>query len=275
MLLASKAKDMMSIGQSLKSQGALYSGGSTTDAFHKQIGCVFNDDGTAFSVYSNGSIVGSSGITQGATARIVSNLTINGTFFSSYQVVPIGNQIISAVQRTFNWAMVLLKDGFSIEECVDNLIPPIFTPSLSAGAQPIILEKNSGTGGIDYSTGVPLFNVAVGLQPEARKRAIDNLEVADSEAKRLRPLPTSSDVQGTIDAQPVVDEIYIPRATVLASGTGVCIFNGQTVVNHKFKACYPGRINLKVDDQIIFVARSAAEDQYVSCNAMVMFNIDT
>lgn len=274
MLLASKAKDMMTIGQSLKSQGALYSGGSTTDGFHKQIGLVFNGAGTAFSVYSNGSIVGSSGITQGATARTVSNLTINGTFFSAYQVVPLGNQVIQAVQRTFNWAMVLLRDGFSIEECVDNLIPPIFTPSLSAGAQPIILERN-GTGGIDYSTGVPLINIATGIQPSGKRRTIDDGEVENSEAKRLRPLPTSSDVTGTIDAQPVVDEIYIPRATILSSGTGVCIFNGQTVINHKFKACYPGKINLKVDDQIIFVARSAAEDQYVSCNAMVMFNIDT
>lgn len=72
MLLASKAKDMMSIGQALKSQGALYSGGSTTDGFHKQIGCVFNDAGEAFSVYSNSGIVGNTGIYQGATARTVS-----------------------------------------------------------------------------------------------------------------------------------------------------------------------------------------------------------
>lgn len=195
-------------------------------------------------------------------------------FFCAYQVVPIGSQVIQAVQRTFNWALVLLRDGFSIDECVQNLIPPIYTPSLSAGANPIILEKN-GTGGIDYTTGVPMINIAQGIAPSGKRKTIDDGEIENSETKRLRPLPNATDPFGTIDAQPVVDEIYIPRITVLASGTGACIFNSTTVLNEKFKACYPGKINLKVDDQIVFVARSAASDQYVSCNAMVKFNIET
>lgn len=276
MLLASKAKDMMTIGQQLKAQGALYSGGSTEDQFHKQIGCVFNSAGTVISVYSNSGIVGNTGIFQGATARRVSNLSIQGCFFSAYQVVPQTDRVIPAVQRTFNWVLVLLKNGFNIADCINNLNPPIFTPSLSAGAQQIVLEsRDDETGEIVYSLGVPVVTVAQGILPSLKRNANDDGEIANSNAKRLRPLPNSTDPNGSINAQPIVEEIYIPRATVLASGTGVCIFNTTTVINEKFKACYPGTIDLKVDDQIVFVAKSASQDQYVSCNAVVMFNIDT
>lgn len=274
MMVASRWRDVKSFQDGLKEGYATWSGGGGSDKYIQQVGLVTNQAGQYISIANNANITGDSGIVQPGRPRTLYDFCIQGEGFCSYQVVPFEDEVIPASQFTFNWVLMYVPNGYSPDDILNNMTPPIFVPSVAAASQKITLEavnpQAPGTyvdvqGNVTYAQ-----EFATTIVPGKRK-IIDDGEQAQADAKRRIATPGAVSVQQVLSADPVAQEIIFPRQNVIASGTGTCIYNSQTVTNAKIKAYSATRLHTKVDDQIVLFVKTGGQNQFVTLNLNISY----
>lgn len=266
---------MGSYSKAAKAAVSIFSGGANRDAYHKQFGIQFDVFGQAFCILNNSSVQGISGYTTGARPQTVSDLCLNGVGYVPQQVVPLsappGFQQVEAQQYQFTWAVMVIPNGIPVDEVLQNLNPPLFTPSATVGPQLNVIEQFVSPGaGFEYIQGAVSMNQkAINTVPTLQRGLINNNKLLNANLTRLDPIPGLNDL-GAAAADPVVAELVLPRFEVAMSGVGVCIFNSGSVSNHLIQAYNPEKIRTKVDDVIVFMAK-AGPGQTVGIQALISY----
>lgn len=245
---------------------SIFGGASSQDSYHKVFGMSFGSDGQYWTILNNSVTFGANGYVQGPKPVIVSDICVHGTGFLLTVQAPT-TVAIEVEQSQFNWAVLLIPSGYNVAEVLQNLNPPMFTPSLLAAADRIV-EQVVGGG---FNLGADFMELAELEQPSAKRKKLDEEEEEESTTKRLKPTP-GPDTPDIELAQAVVAELVLPRMTVLASGSGVCAFPTGGPTNAKIKAYNSQRIHTKVDDQIVFMAK-AGHKQVVNIHATLTYKI--
>lgn len=261
---------------SAAAKGALsvLNGASGDDVYHKMITMgPFTNIGQYVTILDNTAIVGSTGVIQPGFPRTVTEICMDGEGFVFNPTVPIGQGTVELQQQLFNWALVWIQSGIDPQTVFNSMNPPLFVPSAQTASQQSIFETLGPGGNLNFQlSGQTMENEAMTWTPTGVRTMENGLEVSDSEPKRLRPTPNASIGQAieSAEAQPVVTELLFPRMQILMSGTGACVWTSSTVKNHKIKAYQSRKVHMKVDDQIVLMAK-AANGQQVTINAQITY----
>lgn len=261
---------------SAAAKGALsvLNGASGDDVYHKIITMgPFTDIGQYVAIIDNTAIVGSTGVIQPGFPRTVTEICFDGEGLVFNPTVPIGQGTVELQQQLFNWALVWIQSGIDPQVVFNSMNPPLFVPSAQTKNQQSIFETLGPSGNLNFQlSGQTMENEAATWRPSAIRTMENGMEVEDSEAKRLRPTPNASIGQSvdSAEAQAVVSELLFPRMQILMSGTGACVWTSSTVLNHRIKAYQSRKIHMKVDDQLVLMAK-AANGQQVTLNGQITF----
>lgn len=271
-------KRLGSYTNAAKTAISVFNGSLKEDCYHKvfSIG-PFGPQGQYFAVLDNTAIIGVTGVVQPGFPRVITNVCFRGTAFVKFPHVPLENvnDIITAEQFQFTWCLILVRNGQNPNEVLDNMNPPLYVPSQPALLTKVIQEVNLPNGVVEYE------EAAATLQQDAmdwqgtvtvkRKRA-DDTEDDNSQAKFGKPTPTPSlvDADNAETAQVTVAELITPRQMVLMCGTGVTSWNSTSIANYKIEAYNGQKIKVKTDDQILFMAK-AADNQNVCITGTISY----